>query len=170
MPKRNISKEKSAFDKWFIENYSRLKESVSLMRLFDEDAFHEAYLVVISSKELKSGLSDYRKVFLTTYKTISRRSINECYTICHPDELFFTLLPDTEVEEAPQRDFSGLARTIRSFIHNTFSATQEAIWQMRLQGYSLQDTADSFGMSRQQVVDNVNTIASRTSKQFAYAM
>ncbi len=170
MPKRNISKEKSAFDKWFIENYSRLKESVSLMSLFDEDAFHEAYLVVISSKELKSGLSDYRKVFLTTYKTISRRSINECYTICHPDELFFTLLPDTEVKEAPQRDFSGLARTIRSFIHNTFSATQEAIWQMRLQGYSLQDTADSFGMSRQQVVDNVNTIASRTSKQFAYAM
>lgn len=170
MPKRNISKEKSAFDKWFIENYSRLKESVSLMSLFDEDAFHEAYLVVISSKELKSGISDYRKVFLTTYKAISRRSINECYTICHPDELFFTLLPDSEVEEAPQRDFYGLARTISSFIHNTFTATQEAIWKMRLQGYSLQDTADSFGMSRQQVVDNVNTIASRTSRQFAYAM
>lgn len=167
MAKRNLDKEISAFDKWFIENYSRLKESISLKSLLDEDAFHEAYLAVITNSKLSENMIDFRKVFLTTYRTISRRSLNESYTVCHPNELFFTLLPDTDVEDEPKKDLSRLVATIRGFIKNTFTPLQKDIWQMRLQGYSIKDTADSFGISNGQVMTEINIVRSRTCEQFA---
>lgn len=106
MPKRNLN-EKMAFDKWFVMNYSRLKEKIGLGSIFDADAFHDAYLTLATSKDLPSVAEDYSKIFLTTYRKVSRRALNECYTICHPDELFFTLLPDIEEEKGGKRPYQS---------------------------------------------------------------
>lgn len=76
-----------AFDDWFVMNYARLKESIGLMSVFDDDAFHEAYLTIVTSKSLPATASGYRKIFLTTYRQISRHNLNESYTISHPDDL-----------------------------------------------------------------------------------
>lgn len=169
MPKRN-NKEKMAFDDWFVMNYARLKESVSLISIFDEDAFHEAYLTIVTSKSLSDIVKDYRKMFLSAYRQISRRSLNECYTISHPDELFFTLLPDTVEDEEPEKDYTKLAHTINSYILHRFSPAQSQVWQMRLQGYSIRDTADCLNLNERQVKECENVVLSQTRKQFAYAI
>lgn len=169
MPKRN-NKDKMAFDDWFVMNYARLKESIGLKSVFDEDAFHEAYITIVTSKSLSAASSDYRKMFLTTYRQISRRSLNEAYTVCHPDELFFTLLPDTVEEEEPEKDLSRLAKSICSFIRNTFSMVQLTVWEMRMQGYSIRDTADSLNLKKRQVKEYENMVLCQTRKQLAYAI
>lgn len=169
MPKRN-NKEKMAFDDWFVMNYARLKESIGLMSVFDDDAFHEAYLTIVTSKSLSPASSDFRKLFLSTYRQISRHNLNESYTVCHPDELFFTLLPDTVEEEEPEKDHASLAKTICSFIRNTFSMVQLSVWEMRMQGYSIRDTADCLNLKECQVKEYESIVSCQTRKQFAYAI
>ncbi len=165
MPKRNDSK--IAFDKWFILNYSQLKEKIGLVSIFDNDAFHDAYLILATSKDLPPVAEDYSKIFLTAYRKASRRALNECYTICHPDELFFTLLPDTSEEE---KDIAGLVKTIGKFILNTFTSTQQTVFKMRVQGFSIKDTADSLNLNDWQVRESMDAVVCRTRKQFAYAI
>lgn len=168
MPKRNLN-EKMAFDKWFVMNYSRLKEKIGLVSIFDADAFHDTYLTLATSKDLPSVAEDYSKIFLTTYRKVSRRALNECYTICHPDELFFTLLPDIE-EEKEEKDLTSLVKNIGKFILNTFTSTQQTVFQMRLQGFSIRDTADSLNLNDRQVRENMDDVICRTRKQFAFAI
>lgn len=170
MPKRNTSKEKPAFDKWFLENYSRLKEMVSLKSILDEDAFHEAYLVIVTDKSMSASSKDFRKIFLTAYKAITKRSLSENYRVCFPDELFFAMLPTPEIEDEPKIDTTALASEIRSYIHNTFTAVQKSIFTMRVQGYSIRETADTFGINNDQVKDEVRNITCRTRERFAYAI
>lgn len=169
MPKRN-NKEKMAFDDWFVMNYSRLKESIGLMSVFDDDAFHEAYLTIVTSKSLPATASGYHKIFLTTYRQISRHNLNESYTISHPDDRFFTLLSDTVEEEEPKRDRAGLVRSICTFIRSTFSTAQLSVWEMRMQGYSIRDTADCLNLKERQVKEYESIVSCQTRKQFAFAI
>lgn len=162
---------KAAFDKWFVENYSKLKEHISIAGAIDNDAFHEAYLSIATNKKLSSKDADFRKLFLSTYRIISRRAINECYVVCHPEEVFFSLLPETEeTEEVEEKDNSKLANMISSFILNTFTKTQQSVFKMRLQGFSIKDTADSLDLNDRQVKESINEVVHRTRTQFAFSI
>lgn len=165
--KRSI---RAAFDEWFIKNYSRLKEYISISGILDDDAFHEAYLSIATDTKLSEKDVDFRKLFLSIYKQATRRTMNESYVICHPDELFFTLLPDTEDEIEESKGKTYLIKTIQTFISSTFTKAQQSVFRMRVQGFSIRDTADCFNLNDRQVKETMNDIVCRTREQFVYAM
>lgn len=168
-PKRN-TQIKVAVDDWFAKNYQALKESISMASAFDEDAFHEAYLILISKSDIQPIMAEFRALFLTTYKAITKRQFNESYLLCHPDELFFTLLPDSLNDDEPAQDSGKLAKTIASYIQCTFNELQKAVWNMRLQGYSIVNTADALGIKASQVNEEYQSVKSKTKASFAMAL
>ena len=160
---------KAVFNQWFMANYAILKEYISLSGYFDEDAFHEAYLVVVTDKEMTANAKDFRKMFLSTYKAVSRHTLNESYIVCHPDDLFFAMLPEAVGAETTPKEYDSLAKEIVNFIRSTFPVIQQSILQMRVQGYSLKDTADTLNIPERQVKTDMNAVVCRTREQFAYA-
>ncbi len=161
---------REVFDQWFMANYSILKECISLSGYFDEDAFHEAYLVIATDKNIVVNAKDFRKMFMSTYRAASRHTLNESFIVCHPDDLFFSLLPETGEAENPPKDYDSLAKEIVNFIRSTFPVIQQSVLQMRVDGYSLRDTADTLNIPERQVKDDINAVVCRTREQFAYAM
>lgn len=161
---------KVAVDDWFAKNYQTLKDSVSMASAFDEDAFHEAYLILISKSDIQPIMAEFRSLFLKTHKAITKRQFNESYLLYHPDELFFTLLPDTLNEEEPTPDYGKLAKTIATYIQCTFSELQRSVWNMRLQGYSIVNTADALGIKTSQVTEVFQSVKSKTQARFAMAL
>lgn len=159
-----------AVDDWFAKNYKLLKESISVSSELDEDAFHEAYLVLISKKDIQPIMAEFRKLFLMTYKAITKKQFSENYILCHPDELFFTLLPEAPEEDQERPDYEKLAKTIAVYIHSTFSELQRAVWNMRVQGYSIANTADALGLKTSQFNEVCQSVNSKTKARFALAL
>lgn len=168
-PKRNAPV-KVAFDDWFSRNYQALKNCMKAHPSFNEDAFHEAYLYVVSSKAMQPNSDEFRSEFLRAYNTLSKKHISDSFVLCHPDEIFFALLPDIPLDEIPAKDYTQLAKTISSFIHATFSELHETIFQMRVKGVSIRNTADALGLNTTQVKDIYQSVQRRTQARFALAL
>lgn len=169
MPKRNKAV-RVAFDDWFVRNYQTLKNRISTSSELDEDAFHEAYLAVVTSKNKCEDITELRNTFLIAYSEHTKKHIHESYVVCHPDVLFFTLLPDTPEDETPKTNFSSLAIKVSKFIQATFTEMQIAIWQMRIQGISIVNTADSLGLKPVEVRQEYNQVLTRTQRRFALSL
>lgn len=169
MPKRN-DKEKLALNEWFIQNYSKLKETVRLISVLDEDMFHDAYLTIVTKKSSEIKLGDLSSLFVRTYKSIIKRRVSENYTLCRPDEVFFELLSEPVDDEPQETDHVSLAKVIAKYISSTFSIEQKAVWQMRLQGFSVVNTADALGLRKSEVTEMEKTVRERTKCRFAMAI
>jgi DNA-directed RNA polymerase specialized sigma24 family protein len=167
-PKRNAPV-KVAFDDWFSRNYQALKNSMKAQSEFNEDAFHDAYLYVISSKAIQPQSEEFRREFIIAYNALSKKHFSDSFVLCHPDEIFFALLPDSSNDEIPAADYTQ-AKTISSFIHATFSDLQETIFQMRVKGVSIRNTADALGLNTTQVKDIYQSVQSKTQARFAMAL
>ncbi len=168
-PKRNTPV-KVAFDDWFSRNYKALKNSMKAQSAFNEDAFHEAYLYVISSKAIQPKSEEFRREFLVAYNTLSKKQLSDSFVLCHPDEVFFAMLPDHSLNETPEKDYTQLVKTISSFIHATFSELHETIFHMRVKGVSIRNTADALGLNTSQVKDIYQSVQRRTQARFVLAL
>ena len=139
--------------------------------LLDEDAFQDAYLSIAVSCRRQAAGQVFEKAFLTAYQKFSRMNLCESYTVCHPDELFFTMLPEQETEHADQRieqDRNGLARAVRAHIRAGYSPNDVAAWEMRMGGATVRDIADALGLRRTAVDSLMRRITESTRKHFKH--
>lgn len=139
------------------------------------DALHDAYLRMATGRFKGITVIDFPEVFLKEYDHFRTRNFNESFTTTHPDEIFFVLL--AENTEDPEADTSEseasrerLAITVTKYIGAAFTTQENAIWSMRLKGFSIRDIADAHGIPERRVKEVTHNIASRTQKQFAHAI
>lgn len=160
------------FNEWIKENYPKILRRLQARQEVDMDAMHDAYLHVASGRSAKVN---FLEVFLKEYNRFRTRNFKESFATSHPDELFFELLagdltePMTDPhEEGASRE--SLAISVSKFIGAAFSAQENAIWSMRLKGFSNRDIAEAQAIPERRVKEVTLYITTRTQQQFANAI
>lgn len=158
------------FNEWIKENYPKILRRLQARQEIDMDALHDAYLHVASGRSAKVN---FLEVFLKEYNRFRTRNFNESFATSHPDELFFELLagdlaePETDNNKVSRE---SLAIKITKFIGAAFSAQENAIWSMRLKGFSIRDIAEAQAIPERRVKEVTLYITTRTQQQFANAI
>ncbi len=160
----------TTFNAWISDNATKLKERLSLYSRIDEDAFQDAYLTLATTCE-KDCATDYENAFLKAYRKLSGKNLSETYTTCHPDELFFTLIPaeETVPEDKPERadTTQRLISRIRKHIRDSFPKTDVSAFEMKITGYSCRDISETLGIGTTAINNATNRIITQTRLQFA---
>lgn len=140
----------------------------------DEDAFQDAYLTLAITHDTMEQGAVFEKAFIAAYKKFSGKRICESFTTCHPDELFFSLLPadisEEDAEDTKSLNFESVAKAIKAHIRTNFSKVEVAVLEMRLKGMSVRNTADALGLSRFSIDSTTQRIIAQTRAQFEYAI
>lgn len=85
------------FDNWFSVSYYTVRAKLEQYTNVNEDAFHDAYLLIrINLLFEKKEVLDFEPYFMGYYKRISQREIKHENKYCHPDDVFFEFLSDSE--------------------------------------------------------------------------
>ena len=88
----------SLFDNWFVYNYQRLRNVFG--HFLNEDAFHDAYLVMKREIVLSEiATENFEPYFFGVYKKCRLRCIHRNSRYCFPDDDHFFLL--MKEEESP---------------------------------------------------------------------
>lgn len=160
------------FNEWIKENYPKILRRLQARQEVNMDALHDAYLYVATGRSI---VISFPEVLLKEYNRFSLRNYNECFTTSHPDELFFELLagdiaePMTDPhEEGASRE--SLAISVSKFIGAAFTSQENAIWSMRMKGFSIRAIADAQGIPERRVKEVTQNITTRTQKQFSKAI
>lgn len=170
-----ISKDtRKAFNDWCEVNYQRMCQRLNIYAPVDEDALHDA-LVYLAENFTAIEPRDYEKTLIAQYRRISGQYFSQSMAEFRPDELFFNLLPDEEIEEGEDDEKAenarkALAKSILRFVRHSFSDISVTLLDMRIKGYSYRNLADCLGMTEKQVRENEKLIITRVSAQFAYAI
>lgn len=91
-------------DRWFASQYCRLKERIATTSFFDEDSFHDAYLVMRKNADAVTFDADLTRAFMKVYRQALKKELDWDFTYTHPDELFFILLSAGEEDpEEPEQ-------------------------------------------------------------------
>lgn len=163
-----------AFNRWMAENASWLMAYLGKDASFDEDAFQDSYLSLVTSYSGVSDSNAFMTAFVETYLKMKRRALRESLNTIRPDDLFFSLLQspeDTETAELRRKENRFcLAEAIAEHISATYGAYEVAIWKMHMGKHSIRDIADAIGESRTLVNQTLHRIKSNTIRQFAYAI
>lgn len=166
-----MARKATTFNAWICANAAKLKERLSLYSKIDEDAFQDAYLTLATTFNQKNDTADYENAFLKAYRKFSGKNISETYTTCHPDELFFTLIPAEEtVPDEKEEDADKAQRffhRIRKHIRDTFPTTDVMAFEMKITGYSCRDISDTLGIGTTAINNATERIIAQTRLQFA---
>lgn len=159
-------------DKWIELHYVAIRNILMSKGHIDEDAFQDAYLTLATASDPKNDATDYENAFLKAYRRFSGKNISETYTTCHPDELFFTLIPAAEEgdPEEKQEDADKVQRfisRIRKHISDTFPKTEVMALEMKMTGYSCRDISDTLGIGTTAINNATERIITHTRLQFA---
>lgn len=132
---------------WIAQNAAKLRDIISSSPSFDEDAFQDAYLT-LATECREQQPSNIERAFMAAYRKHTGRRISESYASSHPDDMFFTFLPDTIDEDEPQETEtpSKLVDSIRKHIRKTFSEPEATAFEMRMGGYTYRDIKDVTGL------------------------
>lgn len=159
------------FNAWMSENAAKLKHRLSLYSPIDEDAFQDAYLTLVEEYSTNDNYATIENTFIATYRKLSIKNLGEAFKTCHPDELFFTLLPsyDTDPTEQQQepKDHSNLVAKIQRHIRATFQRRDVMVFEMRLRGFSCRDIEDTLGIGTTAINNAIQRITAQTRLQFA---
>lgn len=122
----------SLFDNWFVYNYQRLRNVFG--RYLNEDAFHDAYLVV-KKEVMLSGITAERfePYFFGVYKKCKSRCIHKDNRYCFPDnEHFFLLMQEEEAPSAEMLATSDrLVYDMLLFVKNKFPQTDYELFRLK---------------------------------------
>lgn len=160
----------TSFNEWIRHNGAAVRRRISLRGTLDEDAFQDAYLCMATAPETEVGCE---ADFMRIYRRHVAKNLGEAFSTCHPDELFFLLLPSRDaepMEDAPEEDAAGYtAAIIRKFIRATFPRRDVRMLELRLFGFPYRDIADAFGIRPSAINGIINSIITRTRREFAGA-
>lgn len=165
VPKKQpeIKYTEKTFNEWIDGNAGRLKERVSLHCNFDEDAFQDAYLAIVTADEHEST-SNYEANFIKAYRRFSNRNIGDGFTLCHPDELFFSMLPaeETDLEDNEADIIQNTIDRIRRHIQATYSKFDVKVFELKLAGCSFRDISATLGIGTLAINNIVKRISTET--------
>lgn len=165
-----------SFDEWIAKEYNRLRERLSMLGVFDEDAFHDAYISVKTEAcKPHRAIGDFTDIFKREYKRISKRNVSEAFVSFNPDERFFTMLADNSQEEVRQagreRKRDKLANDIRRHVRDTYKPQFVLLFDTHIiRGASLTDTMAITGMSYRRCKDTLLTMTSEIRNQYHFAI
>ena len=114
---------KMTFESWCAKNYYKLRERLSLQGLFDEDAYQDAYLSILSRVRKGEQILCYDKHITNAYQAYRKKHNSEGIVYVRPDELLFTLMQDNaqlpfeSIKEQPS--FSWMIYDIEQFVETT---------------------------------------------------
>lgn len=159
----------TSFNAWIGANALRLMQILSISAPLDEDAFQDAYLSLATSCLTPEAESVFEKAFVMAYRKLSRESTSEDFSTCHPDDLFFTLLPAGEAPEDGAEKYvpKKLIEAIKRYIRHAFPHGEVVAWEMSLAGASLRDISDATGLTRRETIKLRYSIAANTLNAFA---
>lgn len=160
-----------SFNEWISNNAVMLKHRLSLYTALDEDAFQDAYLTLATTEEAQQNEAGYEVAFMKAYRIFSGKNLSETYATCHPDDLFFSLLPSDEaepMEEKPDEPPTDrIAVKMQRFIRATFPRRDVRILELRLLGFSCRDISDTLGIGTTAINNAMERITTQTRLQFA---
>lgn len=158
---------------WISDNAAMLRQRLSVYNDLNEDAFQDAYLTLVKEYPAPGSVNILEAAFLKAYRRHSNKSIGEAYTLSHPDELFFTLLPSDETEPMADlettKDNTSLASRVQHYIRVTFSRKDVMAFELKINGYACRDITDILGIGTTAIKNVTERIISQTRLRFAMA-
>lgn len=166
-----LKSESTPIGRWCERNYARLRESLSLQGLFDEDAYQDAYMEAFKEKGFDVEPADFEQEVRTAYRKFWKQHLNEGFVFVRPDELLFTLLPDEEPEqddEARKKPyFSQMVKEIKAYVKHNYTPTLFLVWEKgRLNGLSYVDISAFTGMATTKVKGSIANIDADIREHF----
>lgn len=163
------------FDAWITTEYNRLRERLSITVLFDEDAFHDAYIIVRTALTEDNATDNYSTAFCQAYKKICKQHVNEDFAVCNPEDLFFNQLLSRATyqtkEPEIQEDRPELIREIREYVRHNYSPMSVMIWESRnLRSMSYSDINAMSGIGTNKVKQIIKTINGQVRQKFSHAI
>lgn len=156
---------------WISDNAAKLKQRLNIYNTLDEDAFQDAYLTLVQEYTTPESGNILETAFLKAYRRLSNRNIGEAFTLSHPDELFFTLLPPDETDpmEKPEetKDRAPLAKRVQRHIRASFPRKDVMAFEMKIKGFSCRDITDAIGIGTTAINNATERIITQTRLQFA---
>lgn len=144
------------FDKWFSKNYDRLRTKLTAKGGFDPDTFHDTYLTCRKEVRAHNIYSErFEQLTLNTYKDIRRHHISGSYAVCHPKEVFFTLLADSHSTDDSSThsdpETTPTKKEVLRFVRNERPSVARLIFECKIIGMSVTGISAATGMTVQSV-------------------
>lgn len=156
---------------WISDNAAKLKQRLNLYNNLDEDAFQDAYLTLVKEYPNPEPCTLLEATFLKAYRRFSKLNIGESFTLSHPDELFFTLLPSDKAEPMEKQedttDPAPLAKRVQRHIRASFPRKDVMAFEMKIKGFSCRDIADAIGLGTAAINKATERIITQTRLQFS---
>ncbi|MEY8591462.1 sigma-70 family RNA polymerase sigma factor [Butyricimonas hominis] len=152
----------SRFDNWFSSSYNRIRNKLECYLKLNEDAFHDTYLFIrVNLLFEKAEITDFEPYFIGCYKKISLKGVKREQRYCHPEDVFFQLLSESEpmqIEDLLALD--KLAHDILKFVKAKFSENEYRLFKLRNfeTGCSYKDLSDYTGISSSSIHKKVSSV------------
>ena len=166
-----LESESTPIGRWCERNYARLRESLSLQGLFDEDAYQDAYLEVLEGKGYDAEPAGFEQEVRAAYRKFRKRHLNEGFVFVRPDELLFALLPDekpVQDDEARKKPyFSQMVKEIKTYVKHNYAPALFLMWETRrINGLSYVDISAFTGMATTKVKGSIANIDADIREHF----
>lgn len=163
---------KMTFESWCAKNYYKLRERLSLQGLFDEDAYQDAYLSILSRVRKGEQILCYDKHITNAYQAYRKKHISEGFVYVRPDELLFTLLPDNAplpMEKSEGKPYYvQMVKEIKSYVKHNYSPTLVLAWETRrINLMSYVDISAFTGIAEKKVKHSIISIDADIREHFA---
>ncbi len=145
-------KKEKIFDKWFAENYGKLRAKCLITNLFGElmfnyqqDIFHDAYLT--TRQQVSEDESTFEIVFRANFKQLSKKAYRDSQKEVSPSSLFWSFLTflDDEEEVTDKDKVQALADKVKAYAKKTFSKDEYSLLEMYFKySLNLSQIADVF--------------------------
>lgn len=158
------------FDTWIVSQHNKLKEKISSLFFFDEDAFQETYLNMREALTVKDIELDFEPVFIMLYRRMLTRELSKEFRYIHPDPLFFVLLRSneeepTENEQKPSENIQ--AKQVDDFVKYNFKPRDYLIFHLRFfQSMTWKGLTDYTGHSPATISRRLNGIKNAVKQHF----
>lgn len=150
------------FENWFSACYYQIKNKLNRYVQLNEDAFHDTYLVIrISLMFENADIIDFEAYFIKCYKRVYLNEIRSERRYYHPEEIFFMMLSDVEIESIEtSSEPEKLANDILKYVKRAFSESDYKLFVLKnfKTDCSYKDLSDYTGFSSSSISRRINFI------------
>ncbi len=157
-------KKEKMFDKWFSDNYGKLRAKCLITNLFGElmynyqqDVFHDAYLT--TRQQVSEEESTFEIVFRANFKQLSKKAYRDSQKEVTPSSLFWSFLTflDEEEETNTKDKVQALADKVKACAKKTFSKDEFNLLEMYFKySLNLQEIANMYGCGAPAIFTRLN--------------
>ncbi len=157
-------KKEKIFDKWFSDNYGKLRAKCLITNLFGElmysyqqDIFHDAYLT--TRQQISDDESTFEIVFRANFKKLSKRAYRDSQKEVTPSSLFWSFLTflDEEEDTNTKDMVQSLADKVKKYAKERFSKDEFTLLEMYFKySLSLTEISNMYGCTAPAIFTRLN--------------